>query len=143
MHRNPSFVSYAIHSWTTTDTRSTNSSWDPNNGSILSSPDGGNTWSSYALPFKVGGNMPGRLVETRNLREKYPITDVQISFSVVLGSVLPLTRTSQASSISALVAGTVCGRVPTAAPLGPRLQPSPASGRMFKIRRARTLLTPL
>ncbi|MCJ1313595.1 hypothetical protein MMC25_007274 [Agyrium rufum] len=35
-------------------------SWDPNNGSILRSEDSGNTWSQYALPFKVGGNMPGR-----------------------------------------------------------------------------------
>ncbi|KIO29299.1 glycoside hydrolase family 74 protein [Tulasnella calospora MUT 4182] len=35
-------------------------SWDPNNGSILSSSDSGSTWTEYALPFKVGGNMPGR-----------------------------------------------------------------------------------
>ncbi|HEU5353099.1 MAG TPA: cellulose binding domain-containing protein [Actinocrinis sp.] len=35
-------------------------SWDPNNGSILRSADQGNTWSATALPFKLGGNMPGR-----------------------------------------------------------------------------------
>lgn len=35
-------------------------SWDPNNGSILKSTDQGSTWTKYSLPFKVGGNMPGR-----------------------------------------------------------------------------------
>ncbi|KAG2015598.1 CEL6 protein [Coprinopsis cinerea AmutBmut pab1-1] len=35
-------------------------SWDPNNGQILISADRGNTWNSTKLPFKVGGNMPGR-----------------------------------------------------------------------------------
>ncbi|KAI1485193.1 hypothetical protein F5X96DRAFT_691233 [Biscogniauxia mediterranea] len=35
-------------------------SWDPNNGAILRSSDQGATWSSAELPFKVGGNMPGR-----------------------------------------------------------------------------------
>ncbi|MEO3929387.1 cellulose binding domain-containing protein [Micromonosporaceae bacterium B7E4] len=34
--------------------------WDPNNGAILRSTDKGNTWQAYQLPFKVGGNMPGR-----------------------------------------------------------------------------------
>ena len=34
--------------------------WDPNNGAILKSTDQGNSWSVAALPFKVGGNMPGR-----------------------------------------------------------------------------------
>jgi xyloglucan-specific exo-beta-1,4-glucanase len=33
---------------------------DPNNGAILKSTDQGNTWSVAPLPFKVGGNMPGR-----------------------------------------------------------------------------------
>lgn len=33
---------------------------DPNNGAIIRSSDRGNTWSSTTLPFKVGGNMPGR-----------------------------------------------------------------------------------
>ncbi|MBP2327427.1 photosystem II stability/assembly factor-like uncharacterized protein [Kibdelosporangium banguiense] len=35
-------------------------SWDPNNGAILRSSDRGGTWQSTALPFKLGGNMPGR-----------------------------------------------------------------------------------
>jgi len=34
--------------------------WDPNNGAILRSTDRGNSWQAYELPFKVGGNMPGR-----------------------------------------------------------------------------------
>lgn len=34
--------------------------WDPNNGAILRSTDKGETWTETALPFKVGGNMPGR-----------------------------------------------------------------------------------
>jgi xyloglucan-specific exo-beta-1,4-glucanase len=35
-------------------------SWDPGNGAILRSGDRGNTWQQTALPFKLGGNMPGR-----------------------------------------------------------------------------------
>ncbi|KZS94691.1 Oligoxyloglucan reducing end-specific cellobiohydrolase [Sistotremastrum niveocremeum HHB9708] len=35
-------------------------SYDPNNGSILKSTDYGSTWTATQLPFKVGGNMPGR-----------------------------------------------------------------------------------
>jgi photosystem II stability/assembly factor-like uncharacterized protein len=35
-------------------------SWDPNNGAILRSTDQGNTWQTTPLPFKLGGNMPGR-----------------------------------------------------------------------------------
>ncbi|GAA3821660.1 cellulose binding domain-containing protein [Sphaerisporangium flaviroseum] len=35
-------------------------SWDPNNGAILRSGDKGATWQSTPLPFKLGGNMPGR-----------------------------------------------------------------------------------
>ncbi|ROO61620.1 cellulose binding domain-containing protein [Micromonospora sp. Llam0] len=34
--------------------------WDPNNGAILRSTDKGDTWQATELPFKVGGNMPGR-----------------------------------------------------------------------------------
>ncbi|MHA6530035.1 X2-like carbohydrate binding domain-containing protein [Paenibacillus sp. BAC0078] len=34
-------------------------SWDTN-GQIMRSSDRGNTWQSTPLPFKVGGNMPGR-----------------------------------------------------------------------------------
>lgn len=35
-------------------------SWDPNNGQIMISKDKGSTWTVSKLPFKVGGNMPGR-----------------------------------------------------------------------------------
>ena len=35
-------------------------SWDPNNGQILISTDQGKTFTASKLPFKVGGNMPGR-----------------------------------------------------------------------------------
>ncbi|OZV84480.1 xyloglucanase [Micromonospora echinospora] len=34
--------------------------WDPNNGAILRSTDKGATWQATELPFKNGGNMPGR-----------------------------------------------------------------------------------
>jgi hypothetical protein len=34
--------------------------WDPNNGAILRSTDRGANWQAFNLPFKVGGNMPGR-----------------------------------------------------------------------------------
>jgi hypothetical protein len=34
--------------------------WDPNNGAIVYSDDRGETWGVFELPFKVGGNMPGR-----------------------------------------------------------------------------------
>ncbi|RFU28668.1 hypothetical protein B7463_g7686, partial [Scytalidium lignicola] len=39
--------------------------WDPNPGSILRSTDRGTTWTESVLPFKVGGNMPGRGVGER------------------------------------------------------------------------------
>jgi xyloglucan-specific exo-beta-1,4-glucanase len=35
-------------------------SWDPNNGAILRSKDRGRSWDRTPLPFKSGGNMPGR-----------------------------------------------------------------------------------
>ncbi|GAA3801257.1 cellulose binding domain-containing protein [Streptomyces phyllanthi] len=35
-------------------------SWDPKNGAILRSADRGATWQKADLPFKLGGNMPGR-----------------------------------------------------------------------------------
>lgn len=35
-------------------------SWDPNNASVLRSEDYGKTWARTPLPFKAGGNMPGR-----------------------------------------------------------------------------------
>src|SRR5918992_465104 len=35
-------------------------SWDPNNGAILRSTNRGTSWQVSPLPFKLGGNMPGR-----------------------------------------------------------------------------------
>ena len=35
-------------------------SWDPNKGQILRSTDQGKTFTPSPLPFKIGGNMPGR-----------------------------------------------------------------------------------
>ncbi|MEU4658305.1 cellulose binding domain-containing protein [Streptomyces sp. NPDC023723] len=35
-------------------------SWDPTNGAVLRSADRGATWQQTGLPFKLGGNMPGR-----------------------------------------------------------------------------------
>ncbi|QYX76350.1 cellulose binding domain-containing protein [Streptomyces akebiae] len=35
-------------------------SWDPGNGAILRSSDRGASWQKTGLPFKLGGNMPGR-----------------------------------------------------------------------------------
>jgi xyloglucan-specific exo-beta-1,4-glucanase len=35
-------------------------SWDPSNGQILISSDKGATFTTVKVPFKVGGNMPGR-----------------------------------------------------------------------------------
>ncbi|MEV0636706.1 cellulose binding domain-containing protein [Streptomyces sp. NPDC050619] len=35
-------------------------SWDPGNGAVLRSSNRGASWQKAALPFKLGGNMPGR-----------------------------------------------------------------------------------
>ncbi|WP_328676638.1 cellulose binding domain-containing protein [Streptomyces sp. NBC_00343] len=35
-------------------------SWDPTNGAVLRSGDRGGSWQKTDLPFKLGGNMPGR-----------------------------------------------------------------------------------
>lgn len=39
--------------------------WDPNNGAVLRSRDRGATWKISPLPFKLGGNMPGRGIGER------------------------------------------------------------------------------
>ncbi|MFE2432559.1 cellulose binding domain-containing protein [Streptomyces sp. NPDC059373] len=49
---NPDKVYAAVGTYT--------NSWDPNNGAVLRSSDRGATWTAAALPFKLGGNMPGR-----------------------------------------------------------------------------------
>ncbi|MGW0500699.1 cellulose binding domain-containing protein [Streptomyces sp. NPDC003007] len=35
-------------------------SWDPKNGAVMRSSDRGASWKKTNLPFKLGGNMPGR-----------------------------------------------------------------------------------
>ncbi|WP_030313052.1 cellulose binding domain-containing protein [Streptomyces sp. NRRL B-3229] len=35
-------------------------SWDPKNGAVMRSSDRGASWQKTVLPFKLGGNMPGR-----------------------------------------------------------------------------------
>ncbi|WP_328500910.1 cellulose binding domain-containing protein [Streptomyces sp. NBC_00457] len=35
-------------------------SWDPGNGAVMRSADRGASWQKAELPFKLGGNMPGR-----------------------------------------------------------------------------------
>ncbi|KAF7339698.1 Carbohydrate-binding module family 1 protein [Mycena sanguinolenta] len=42
--------------------------FDPNNGNILISTDSGSTFTASPLPFKVGGNMPGRGKNGANFR---------------------------------------------------------------------------
>jgi hypothetical protein len=39
--------------------------WDPNNGAILRSKNRGRSWKVSPLPFKLGGNMPGRGIGER------------------------------------------------------------------------------
>jgi xyloglucan-specific exo-beta-1,4-glucanase len=54
-------------------------SWDPNPGSILRSTDQGTTWEATVLPFKVGGNMPGRGIgEVRTLSPNSTITITEL-----------------------------------------------------------------
>ena len=54
-------------------------SWDPNNGTILKSKDRGESFSFHPLPFKVGGNMPGRgmgerlVVDPNNVSSSHPV----------------------------------------------------------------------
>lgn len=43
----------------------TNPGWDPNPAAILRSSDRGRTWQSTPLPFRLGGNMPGRGIGER------------------------------------------------------------------------------
>ncbi|MFJ8601802.1 cellulose binding domain-containing protein [Streptomyces shenzhenensis] len=49
---NPDKVYAAVGTYT--------NSWDPGNGAVLRSADRGATWQKTGLPFKLGGNMPGR-----------------------------------------------------------------------------------
>ncbi|MER8004734.1 cellulose binding domain-containing protein [Streptomyces sp. NPDC094149] len=49
---NPDKVYAAVGTYT--------NSWDPTNGAVLRSADRGASWQKADLPFKLGGNMPGR-----------------------------------------------------------------------------------
>ncbi|MET7682146.1 cellulose binding domain-containing protein [Streptomyces sp. NPDC005423] len=49
---NPDKVYAAVGTYT--------NSWDPTNGAVLRSADRGADWQKTDLPFKLGGNMPGR-----------------------------------------------------------------------------------
>lgn len=48
-------------------------SWDPNNGQILISTDYGTSFTASPLPFKVGGNMPGRGMYVPYFRVSSPV----------------------------------------------------------------------
>jgi len=39
--------------------------WDPDSGAVLRSADRGRTWQTVPLPFRLGGNMPGRGIGER------------------------------------------------------------------------------
>ncbi|MEY9841144.1 xyloglucanase [Streptacidiphilus sp. EB103A] len=43
----------------------TNPDWDPNPAAILRSSDRGRSWQTTRLPFRLGGNMPGRGIGER------------------------------------------------------------------------------
>jgi hypothetical protein len=49
---NPDRVYAAVGTYT--------NSWDPGNGAVMRSADRGASWQKTDLPFKLGGNMPGR-----------------------------------------------------------------------------------
>jgi hypothetical protein len=80
--------------------------WDPNDGSILRSTDQGTTWAETKLPFKVGGNMPGRGIGEVCLQ-------YLISTQLTPCSDLQLIRMTTAFSIFEPQVVTVCGKAPT------------------------------
>ncbi|GAB4004850.1 hypothetical protein GCM10029992_51030 [Glycomyces albus] len=77
--------------------------WDPNNGAVLYSDDYGETWGVAELPFKQGGNMPGR----------------------GMGERLAVNPTDNAVLYLGTRPGTACGARPTTAAPGPKSRPSP------------------
>ncbi|GAA4951933.1 hypothetical protein GCM10023238_17880 [Streptomyces heliomycini] len=77
--------------------------WDPANGAVLRSTDRGASWKKADLPFKLGGNMPGR----------------------GMGNGWRSTRTATACCTWARPAGTGCGGRPTRGRAGRRSRPSP------------------
>lgn len=56
-------------------------SWDPNNGTILISNDRGDSFTkNVTLPFKFGGNMPGR-----GLGERLAVDPNNVSYTPKYG----------------------------------------------------------
>ena len=85
-------------------------SWATQNGAILRSADRGATWQRTMLPFKLGGNMPGRGAGER----------------------LVSTLTIATCCISARRVATACGAAPMRASLGRRSRVSPLSAAIPK-----------
>lgn len=60
--------------------------YDPNNGTILISHDRGDSFTAAPLPFKVGGNMPGRglgerlAVDPNNVRKYSRVFETSLIF---------------------------------------------------------------
>lgn len=58
-------------------------SWDPHNGTILKSADQGVSFKAVPLPFKLGGNMPGRgmgerlVIDPNNVRPAFAPSPVR------------------------------------------------------------------
>ena len=94
-------------------------SWDPNNGQILISTDQGKIFTPSTLPFKVGGNMPGRgMGEVGRLHiymEGIADEDTTTPRSASLS-----TRTATTFYTSVLEVAMVCGSPPTSARHGRR-----------------------
>lgn len=103
-------------------------SWDPNNGQILSSTDQGKTFTATSLPFKVGGNMPGRgMGEVPSLLSLLSCICANMACSV-----LPLTLIATTFYSLVLAAETDFGKVQTLAKLGQRFQASLMSVSILK-----------
>ena len=92
--------------------------WDPNNGAILRSSDQGNTWQAPTLPFKNGGNMPGR-----GMGERLAVDPQQQQRRL-------LRRRGRQRA---------CGAAPTTARPGPRSPPSRTPATTSRTRRHQRL----
>ena len=101
-------------------------SWDPNNGQILISTDQGKTFTPSSLPFKVGGNMPGRGMG--EVRYRIECCVPLLSFAGH-HSVSPLTRTATTSFCSVHAAEKASGSRPTLVHRGHKSETSLASVR--------------
>lgn len=105
--------------------------WDPNDGSILRSTDQGATWSETVLPFKVGGNMPGRGVGEVFLTW----TNFVLLGDLTMCSVLWSTPIRTAFCILAPEVATGCGRVQIMVSRGRKLRLSHGPVRSLFARR--------